>query len=241
MSAKTDFVALFLAELPATYSNALPVRGAIKLLAEAIYDANGTLTPADLSVTLAKMATMATASVLGRITAGEGAPEVLTAANVRTIIGLVTAITGASTDAQLPSAKLLYDQLLLKQPRSTVEIVVDNRVLTAADSGMVFGCGTDAKTFSLPATVAGLKYTFVNTGAAGVNPLNISPVAADGISGTFTLAASVVVDAGVVNKDIINTKGTSQAGDSVTIIGTGVTGVTAWIVVASTGIWAAEA
>jgi hypothetical protein len=112
--------------------------------------------------------------------------------------------------------------------------------VVAADSGMIFGCGTDAKVFSLPATAAGLKYTFVNTGAAGHNALTISPVAADGISGTITLASSVVVDAGVVNKDLINTKATACAGDSVTIIGTGVTGTTAWIILNSTGIWAAE-
>ncbi len=350
------------------YGDNLSLKKRLEEILGVMYDAAPSLIPADDSVTLAKMAHMATASVLGRIAGGEGAPEVLTAANIRTIIGLVTAITGASTDAQLPSAKLLYDQLLLKQQRSTVEIVVDNRVLTAADHGMVFGCGTDnktftlpataqglmytfvntgangnnkvtvspnaadkimgsfcnkganiittgtndkdivntlatskrgdhitlvgdgvdgwyilegngiwteesqlyvgrldevsikidnytvvaadsgkifgcgtkAKTFSLPATVAGLKYTFVNTGAAGFNPLNISPVAADGISGTFTLAASVVVGAGVVNKDIINTEATSQCGDSVTIIGTGVAGVSAWVVIASTGIWAAE-
>jgi hypothetical protein len=41
-------------------------------------------------VTLAKMATMATASLLGRNTAGTGAPEVLSAATVRTILGLAT-------------------------------------------------------------------------------------------------------------------------------------------------------
>ena len=124
--------------------------------------------------------------------------------------------------------------------KSDVSIKIDNYAVLAADSCKVLGMGTDAKVFSLPATVAGLKYTFVNTGAAGNNILTISPVAADGISGTITLAASVVVDAGVVNKDLINTKASSQAGDSVTLIGTGVTGTTAWIILSSTGIWAAE-
>lgn len=122
-----------------------------------------------------------------------------------------------------------------------VTIATDNVVLTAADSGGIFGIGTDAKAFTLPSTAAGLKYTFVNTGAAGNNILTISPAAADGISGTITLAATVVVDAGVVNKDLINTKATSKAGDAVTLIGTGVAGVTAWVIVSSTGIWAAEA
>jgi len=131
-------------------------------------------------------------------------------------------------------------QLVKNEVPRTVEIKTDNYAVLAGDSGKIFGMGTDAKVFSLPATVAGLKYTFVNTGAAGNNILTISPVAADGISGTITLAQSVVVDAGVVNKDLINTKASSQAGDNVTLIGTGVTGTTAWIIVSSTGIWAAE-
>lgn len=121
-----------------------------------------------------------------------------------------------------------------------VTILTNNYTLTEDDSGGVFGIGTDAKVISLPATKAGLKYTIINTGAAGNNIVTISPVAADGISGTITLAASVVVDAGVVNKDLINTKATSKAGDNVTLIGTGVSGTTAWIILSSTGIWAAE-
>lgn len=123
-------------------------------------------------------------------------------------------------------------------PKVTIPIV--STTLTEEDSGGVFGMGTDAKVFTLPSTKAGLKYTFINTGAAGNNILTVSPAAADGISGTFTLAASVVTVAGVVNKDIINTKASAKAGDAVTIIGTGVAGVTAWIIVSSTGIWAAE-
>lgn len=121
-----------------------------------------------------------------------------------------------------------------------VTILEDSATLTEDQSGGIFGIGTDAKVITLPSTKAGLKYTIINTGAAGNNIVTISPQAADGISGTITLAASVVVDAGVVNKDLINTKATSQAGDCVTLIGTGVPGTTAWIIVSSTGIWAAQ-
>jgi len=121
-----------------------------------------------------------------------------------------------------------------------VEVVTDNRTLTAADSGKTFLIATDAKVFDLPATVAGIEYTVINFGAAGNNIVTISPVATDGISGVITLAASVVVDAGVVNKDLINTKATSQCGDTIKLLGTGVTGTNAWIIVHSTGIWAAQ-
>lgn len=46
------------------------------------------LTIADSAVTLAKMADMATASLLGRDTAGTGAPEVLSAADARTLLNI---------------------------------------------------------------------------------------------------------------------------------------------------------
>lgn len=124
---------------------------------------------------------------------------------------------------------------------SEVVTVTDNLTLTASDSGKTFLVGTDAKVITLPATEAGVKYTIINSGAAGNNIITISPQAADGISGTITLASTVVVDAGVVNKDLINTKATAKCGDSVTLIGTGNAGTAAWIIAGSTGIWAAEA
>ena len=136
--------------------------------------------------------------------------------------------------------KNILNKIVDRAVSSEVEVISDNRTLTEEDCGKIFLIGTDAKVVSLPATKAGLRYTFINSGAAGNNIIKISPVAADGISGTITLAASVVVDAGVVDKDLINTKATSKAGDSVELIGTGVTGTTAWIIKSSTGIWAAE-
>ena len=68
--------------------------------------------------------------------------------------------------------------------------------------------------------------------------MTISPVAADGIAGTITLAATVVVLDGTVDKDAVNTKASSITGDAIKITGTGVTGITAWLVNNSTGIWA---
>jgi hypothetical protein len=61
---------------------------------------------ADAAVTLGKMANMATASVLGRNTAGTGAPEVLSAATTRTLIGADNAsnlTTGTVATARLAS------------------------------------------------------------------------------------------------------------------------------------------
>jgi hypothetical protein len=84
-----------------------------------------------------------------------------------------------------------------------------------------------------------LKYTFIMTGARTSPLVSISPVAADGISGTFNMS-TVVVDAGVIDKDIINTAATHEPGDMVKLLGTGTAGTAAWIIIASTGVWAAE-
>ena len=116
--------------------------------------------------------------------------------------------------------------------------VSDDLTLTAADTGKTFLVGTDAKTITLPSTAAGLKYTFINIGAATTVEIIVSPASADGIAGTVTLAATVVVLDGTVDKDAVNTKGTTALGDSITIEGTGNAGTGAWIVTASTGIWA---
>ena len=119
-----------------------------------------------------------------------------------------------------------------------VEILTASRTLTVEDSGKTFLIGTDALVISLPATIAGADFTFINSGANGNNIITISPVAADGIAGTITLASSIVTRAGTVDTDLVNTKASATVGNSVKIKGTGVTGVTAWIITSSTGIWA---
>ncbi len=119
-----------------------------------------------------------------------------------------------------------------------VEEITANRTLTVEDSGKVFLIGTDALTVTLPPTISGLEYTFINSGAAGNNIITISPNAADGIAGTITLASSVVTRVGTADADLVNTKATSTKGNAVTIIGTGVTGTGAYYIASSTGIWA---
>tara|TARA_R100001463_G_scaffold11656_1_gene32464 strand:+ start:5743 stop:6141 length:399 start_codon:yes stop_codon:yes gene_type:complete len=118
-----------------------------------------------------------------------------------------------------------------------VQSITASSTLSAGDSGKVFTIATDALVITLPACEAGLKFTFVNTGADGNNIITLSPQATDSIWGTITLAGSVVDLGGVANKDLINTKGTAIKGDAVTLVSDG----TDWYVTASTGIWAAEA
>lgn len=116
--------------------------------------------------------------------------------------------------------------------------LTEDTTLSADDSGKTFLVATDALTITLPATVAGLEYTFINSGAAGNNIITISPQAADGIAGTITLASSIVTRVGTVDTDLVNTKATSTLGNSVKIVGTGTTGTGAYIILSSTGIWA---
>ena|SRR5436190_19869831 len=119
-----------------------------------------------------------------------------------------------------------------------VETITANRTLTAADSGKTFLIATDALTVTLPATIKGCKFKFKNSGAAGANIITVAPVAADGIAGTITLAATVVVRPGTVNTSIVNTKATAVPGDTLEIVGTGVTGTKAWLIDSTSGIWA---
>lgn len=120
---------------------------------------------------------------------------------------------------------------------SAVQTVTDNTTLTVHESGKIMLLGTDGKTITLPPTLAGLRYTFVNSGASGNNIVKISPAATDGITGTV---GSVTVD-GTINKAVQNTKSTAKTGDNITLIGTGEPGVKAWIILSGVGVWAKEA
>lgn len=123
----------------------------------------------------------------------------------------------------------------------SVEVITADKTLTVEDSGRTFMVATDALTITLPDTIKGLEYTFMNSGADGNNIITVSPAALDGVSGTVTLAATVVSLSGVVDKDLINTKASSISGDTSTIVGTGIAGTEAWLLKSSTGIWASEA
>lgn len=122
-----------------------------------------------------------------------------------------------------------------------VTVITANTTLTREDSGKTFSVATDALVITLPSTLKGLEYTFINSGADAANIITVSPAAADGISGTVTLAATVVSLSGVVDKDLINTKASSISGDTSKIVATGIAGTEAWLLKSSTGIWASEA
>jgi hypothetical protein len=114
-------------------------------------------------------------------------------------------------------------------PSKTVVSTADT-TLTAADSGNTYISGAADLVFTLPATVAGLTYTFVADTLSSTTGLSISPNASDQLRGNGFTAAD--------DKDAINTAATDAVGDSMTIVGNGTTG---WMITNVTGTWAREA
>lgn len=112
--------------------------------------------------------------------------------------------------------------------------------LDLTDCGVVQNVIADGKVITLPATTAGACFTIrnggvpVTSGAVGTGSnesvlITISPNASDKIQGGDFTAAD--------DKDILNTKATSQVGDEVTLIGDGTDG---WIIASMVGTWARQ-
>ena len=118
--------------------------------------------------------------------------------------------------------------------KSVVETVTTSTALTVADSHKYFLVGTDALVITLPSTAAGVKYTFINSGADQNNIITISPAAADKIIGTVANASADSVATASDNGDLVLTKNTANRGDRVTLVGDGVDG---WYIVEGVGIW----
>lgn len=109
---------------------------------------------------------------------------------------------------------------------SVVAVKTASYTVKASESGTVFVADAADLVFTLPATAAGLVYTFVNAAVSAGTGLSISPAAADNIN------------EGTDNKDLINSGATDVLGDAVTVVGDGGTG---WFTISKIGTWAAEA
>ena len=102
-------------------------------------------------------------------------------------------------------------------------------VVISTDSGKTFTSKTNGMVFTLPAIAIGNVFTFVNTAPDATNTFTVSPNSSDGI-----LYLGSLTD----NKDVINTKSTSNVGDYVTIASLNSTAH--WTVVDVQGVWAKE-
>lgn len=114
-------------------------------------------------------------------------------------------------------------------PDSMVKKTVTTGSLTSADCGYVLGVSQDAQTITLPATVAGLTFTIMNIAADGVAEITVELDNADQFIGAGLAPAD--------GEAIINTKGTADYGDYITVTAH----ASGWIITAMNGIWAEAA
>jgi hypothetical protein len=120
---------------------------------------------------------------------------------------------------------------IVETDRSDIENITTDTTLDDEDVGKLFKitASTDV-TITLPATVVGYKYDIVNwKDRDGSIKTSISPESNDKIMG--------IDNAGTDNKDVINTKATSQKGDSISLFGDGSAG---WYILRATGTWSFE-
>jgi len=112
----------------------------------------------------------------------------------------------------------------------TFEDVAVDKTLDIEDVGKVINVTVDAKTITLPAVAAGLRFVIRCGAADGTVGLAVSPNASDKIMGADL--------AGVDNKDRLLVKATAVLGDYIVLTYGGATG---WLVEAEVGTWSAEA
>ena len=112
-----------------------------------------------------------------------------------------------------------------------VETVTASQTLSYNDSGKVFLVGTDTLTVTLPATRAGVRFTFVNSGDDDAVLITVSPNASDKIMGTIAAVRTSANDGG----DLTNPKSGANKGDWCTIVGDGSEG---WYIIGGDGVWA---
>jgi len=116
--------------------------------------------------------------------------------------------------------------------------------LTVNDCGAIIFNETDGGVYGLPDAAAGnlgCCFTVVDKCADTACGTQFSPHSSDGIDGSCVADAGAgvveVVFSGTADKDIINTKGTSEKGDTATVCSDGAAG---WFVTSCIGVWASE-
>jgi len=130
---------------------------------------------------------------------------------------------------------------VVRKRRDASTIVTASRSYTKADSDGIFDIATDALVQTLPLITTdniGMKLTFRMTAADGVAIITLAPNALDGFEGTIVNAAADAVASGVVDKDLVLTKATSNDGDLIVVQATA---LTRWSVLHGIGIWASQA
>lgn len=175
----------------------------------------GSLSLADGAVTLAKMANMATASFIGRNTAGTGSPEILSVATVLSMLGLTNVVSGLNNKVDKAAGYSLVLDTIISQIHAPGS---DNQDLTAIIASIN----------ELQAAVAKVPYRIILPAASTVAGRCVTPTelptdwtVSEGASDqdlliTHTLDTRKVVD---VKVWIINTEGERQMPGALAFVG----------------------
>jgi Repeat of unknown function (DUF5907) len=143
------------------------------------------------AVTYAKIQPMTSSRLLGRTTAGTGSVEELTAAQVKTLLGVTFGdVTGAATDAQIPDLNTLSTGLTASR---CVETDGTGKLGVAAGTCGTGGAGTGisgATNHGLMVATGGT--TASSLGVAANGQLPIGSIAADPVLGTLTGTANQI-------------------------------------------------
>jgi hypothetical protein len=138
--------------------------------------------------------------------------------------------SGLAVDSDTDLLELNVDGTKRPIAVSNVEIVDASKTATTAASGTTYiADSTTSVVITLPATVAGLRYTLVVGQLTTSGGHAFSPAAADKIIGNGFTPAD--------DKDAICTAATDVVGDKITLVGDGSLG---WYVESVVGTWARE-
>lgn len=162
----------------------------------------------DKAVTLAKMADIATSSIMGRKTAGTGAQEVLSASDVRTLIN----VEDGANNYSLPTAS---DSVLGGVKVDGTTITITNGVISSVGGGET----KVVQTITLDATDISNKYNddLAHTPATA-SSVEIIPVG--GIPQVYTTDFTVITDGSAVkriNWDGLGLDGVLESGDKLIV------------------------